>query len=72
MRRLAERGAKLLDQPRLADAGLADNERELPLALTRALPAPAQMFELLLAPDEGRERARAAAPASATRANDAE
>ena len=34
VRRLAEPRAKLLDKPRLADAGFADHERELALALT--------------------------------------
>ena len=44
---------KLLDQPRLADAGLADDQRELALALTRAIPAPGEKIEFLLAPHEG-------------------
>ena len=56
VRRLAERRAKLLDEARLADAGLADDERELALAFARPLPAPAQEVELLLAPDERSER----------------
>jgi hypothetical protein len=63
--RLAKRRAKLLDETRLADAGFADNERELARAIARPLPAPTQKFELLLAPDEGRERARASAPPAA-------
>ena len=41
VRRLAEPCAKLLDQPRLADAGLADDQRELALACERARPAAA-------------------------------
>jgi hypothetical protein len=36
VRRLAEPGAKLLNQPRLADAGLADDKGELALAGARA------------------------------------
>jgi hypothetical protein len=63
--RLAKRRAKLLDKPRLADAGFADNERELDRAIARPPPAPAQEFELLPAPDEGDERARAGAPPAA-------
>ena len=56
MRRLAEPGAKLLDQPRLADARLADNQRELTFARARALPSPAEQIEFLLATDERRQR----------------
>ena len=70
MRRLAEPQAKLLDEARLADAGLADNQRELALASHRPLPAPAQEVELLLAPDERSKGAGAEAPAAA-RAHDA-
>ena len=68
--RLAKRRAKLLHEARLADAGFADNERELARAIARPLPAPAQEVELLLAPDERGERARASAPPAA-RAHDA-
>ena len=58
VRRLAEPGVKLLDQPRLAEAGLADDQHELALAFARALPAARQQRKLLLAADEGRQRAR--------------
>jgi hypothetical protein len=44
---------KLLHQPRLAQAGLANDQRELALALVRALPAPGEKIEFLLTPDEG-------------------
>ena len=54
VRRLAEAAVKLLHQPRLAQAGLADDQRELALAFVRALPAPGEKIEFLLAPDEGR------------------
>ena len=40
--RLTERRAKLLHQTRLADAGFADNERELARAIASPIPAPAQ------------------------------
>ena len=53
VRRLAEAAVKLLHQPRLAQARLADNQRELALALAGALPAPGEKIELLLTPDEG-------------------
>ena len=71
VRRLAEAAVKLLHQPRLAQAGLADDQRELALAFARALPAPGEKIELLLAPDERRQSARPAAPAAAARAHDA-
>ena len=38
--RLREPSVELLDEPRLADAGLADDKGELALALPRAFPAP--------------------------------
>ena len=44
---------KLLDQPGLAQARLADDQRELALALAGAIPAPGEKIELLLTPDEG-------------------
>ena len=71
MRRLAEPGAKLLDQPRLADAGLADHKRELALAFARALPTPTEQIELLLASDERRQRSLTRPTAGAARADDA-
>ena len=51
--RLSEAAVKLLHQPGLAQAGLADNQRELALAFVRALPAPGEKIEFLLAPHEG-------------------
>ena len=64
----AKRRAKLLHKTRLADARLADDERELARAIARPLPAPAQQVELLLAPDERGERPRAGAPRRRSRA----
>ena len=72
VRRLTERRAKLLHEARLADAGFADNERELARAIASPIPAPAQQRELLLAPDEGGQRARAAPAPAAARAHDPE
>src|SRR5262245_47248558 len=69
MRRRAELQAKLLNEARLADAGLADNEAELALASRRPFPPPAQEVELLLAPGERSEGAGAEPPAAA-RAHD--
>ncbi len=71
MRRLAEAAVKLPHKPRLAQAGLTDDQRELALALAGAIPAPGEKIELLLAPDEGGENARPATPAAAARAHDA-
>ena len=56
--RLAEPRVKLLDQPRLAEAGLADDQHELALALARALPAPASRSSSSSRPTKRRERAR--------------
>jgi hypothetical protein len=44
---------KLLDQPGLAQARLADNQRKLAVTLTSALPASHEKIKLLLAPDKG-------------------
>ena len=44
---------KLLHQPRLAQARLADYQRELALAFARAIPASTEKVELLVAPYEG-------------------
>ena len=63
--RLAKRRAKLLHETRLADAGFADNEDKLARAIARPLPAPAQEFEFLLAPDERGQSPRAGAPPAA-------
>jgi hypothetical protein len=52
VRRLAQAGVKLLHQPGLAQARLADNQRELALAFARAIPASMEKIELLLAPYE--------------------
>ena len=62
VRRLGELAAKLFDKARLADAGLADDRARTGLRLQRARPAPSKSVELLLAPDERRQRPRAAAP----------
>ena len=43
---------KLLHQPRLAQAWLANDQRKLALAFVRALEAPGEKIELLLAADE--------------------
>ena len=51
---------ELVEQPRLADAGLAGHDRELALAGDRGVQPPLELGELLLAPDE-RPRPKAAA-----------
>ncbi len=50
---LAQAAVKLHHQPGFAQAGLASDQRELALALVRALPAPGEKIEFLLTPDEG-------------------
>ena len=71
VRRLAELRAKLLDEPRLADAGLADDEHELALA-SRA-PAPSAGARGRAPPRARRAGVRARAPTrrAAARAHDA-
>ena len=59
VRRLRESRMELLDETRLAEAGLADDQYELALACASALPAARQQGQFLLAADEGRERPRA-------------
>ena len=71
VRRLGEFCAELLDQTRLADAGLADDLDELALAFERARPAALKQGKLVLAADERRQSPRAAAPAAAARPHDA-
>ena len=71
MRRLGELCAELLDEARLADAGLADDLDELALAFERARPAARQQRKFVLAADERRQSARPAAPAAAARPHDA-
>ena len=71
VRRLAEARVKLLDEPRLADPGLADDLHELSLTGPRALPAPRQEVKLLRTPHQRGWRSRAAAPPAAARAHDA-
>ena len=71
MRRVDQSRAKFLDQARLAEARFADNLHELALALPRALPAPQQHRDFLLAPDQRRQRALPGAPPAAARAHDA-
>ena len=57
VRRLAQPGVKFLDQARLAQARLADDQHQLPVALPRPLPAPHQHGDFLVAADERREMA---------------
>src|SRR5262249_3018155 len=55
---LAGRGEvlELLEEPRLADSGLARDDRELAVAGDRRVQAPLELGELLLAVDERRHR----------------
>jgi hypothetical protein len=56
---------QFLDQARLAQPRLADDQHQLPVALPRSLPLPHQYGEFLVAADERREMALPS-PASAT------
>ena len=71
VRRFREPRVELLDQPRLAEAGFADDQHELAFARPGALPAARKQAEFLLAADERRQRPRAAPSAAAAGANDA-
>ena len=65
MWRPAELRSKLFDQPGLADAGLADNQHELPFARAGTFPAAGQDADVLFAADERREKPGALPAASA-------
>ena len=65
VRRLGEFCAELLDEARLADAGLADDLDELAFAFQRARPATLKLVKFILPPDQRRQNPRAAAPAAA-------
>src|SRR5262249_37533466 len=54
---ILDAGAKLIDQPRLADPGLTHHQRDLPLALARPLPSAEQQAHLVVAPNERRHGA---------------
>src|ERR1700722_3071104 len=72
MRRFRESRMELLDETRLAEAGLAYDQHELALAYASALPAPRQQDQFLLAADKRRYRPRAIRSAPSASANDAE
>src|SRR5262249_35223035 len=61
---------KLLDQTRLAQSRLADDQHQLAVALPRALPAPRQYGDFFLAPDERREMTLPRAASAAARPHD--
>ena len=72
VRRLAEPGVKLLDQPRLAEAGLADDQRRTgPRLRGRAPSGGVSSSSSSSRPTKRRQSPRAAPPAAAARANDA-
>ena len=70
MGRLSEPGMKLIDKPRLADAGFTDDLDELTLAAS-PLPAAREQAQLLFAADERRRRPPTRTPTDAAPANDA-
>ena len=63
---------KLLDQPRLAQPRLTNDQHQLAVALPCPLPAPHQHGDLLVATDERREMALPCAASTAAGANDPE
>jgi hypothetical protein len=71
VRYFVQSGMKFIDQPRLAEAGFADNQHQLTVALSCALPAPHQHDDLVVATDQRCQMALADAPAAPARPNDA-
>src|SRR6516165_7084678 len=65
-------GAELLDEPRLADARLADDQHKLTFACASAFPTARQQTQFLLAADERGQRPRGCPPAAATRPHNEE
>ena len=57
VRCVAQAGVKFLDQARFAESRLADDQHQLPITLTRPLPASQQYGEFFIAADEWREMA---------------
>jgi hypothetical protein len=70
MRRLRQARMELLDEPRLAEAGLAYDQYELAFACSRPVPAAHQEAQFLLTADKGRDRASAAPSTAAAGADD--
>src|SRR5262245_48710705 len=67
VRSVAQPSVKFLNEPRLTDPRLADDQHQLAVALPRPLPAPRQHGDLFLAADERREIALSRTPAAAAR-----
>ena len=70
VQRITQAGAKFLDQPRLPEPRLADDQHQLPVALTRPLPAPHQHGNFLVATDQWGEMALASPASAAACPND--
>src|SRR5262245_41080667 len=67
VRSVAQPSVKFLNEPRLADPRLADDQHQLAITLPRPLPAPRHHGDLFLAADERREIALSRTPAPAAR-----
>src|SRR6516165_9945656 len=63
---------EFLNEPRLADSRLADDEQQLAAALPRPLPAPHQHGDFLVATHQRRETALPCATTAAARPHEAE
>ena len=72
VRSVAQPGMKFLDQARLAEPRLADDQHQLPVALPRPLPAPHQHGDFLVATHERREMALPRAASAAARPHEPE
>ena len=72
MRGVAQPRLEFLHQPRLAQARLANDQHQLPVAPPRTLPAPQQHGELLVTTDQRRETALPRAASDTARPHQAE
>jgi hypothetical protein len=72
VRSIPKTDVKFLDQPRLAEPRLADNQYQLPIALSRSPPAPHQHGDLLVTTDEWCEMALTSPASPAASADDSE
>ena len=70
MGRLGEATPKLIDEARLAEAGLADDLNELPVAGACPPPTLDEQSEIVFAPDQPGLGSSAGAPAAAAGAHD--
>src|SRR6516164_2032313 len=72
MWRVAQPRMEFLNEPRLADPRLADDQYQLAVALPRPLPSPRQHRDFLIATHQRREMTSPPAPSAAARPHEPE